>query len=39
MFDDVDFTSGADDAVLRDISFTAEPGTTTAVIGSTGAGR
>ncbi len=40
VFDDVDFTyPGADDAVLRDISFTAEPGTTTAVIGSTGAGK
>ena len=30
---------GADDPVLRDISFTVEPGTTTAIIGSTGAGK
>ena len=27
---------GADDPVLRDISFTARPGTTTAIVGSTG---
>jgi len=40
VFDDVDFTyPGADDAVLRGISFTAEPGTTTAIIGSTGSGK
>lgn len=30
---------GADDAVLHDITFTAEPGTTTAIIGSTGSGK
>ncbi len=30
---------GAEDPVLGDISFTATPGTTTAVIGSTGAGK
>jgi ATP-binding cassette subfamily B protein len=30
---------GAADPVLRDISFRAEPGTTTAVVGSTGAGK
>jgi ATP-binding cassette subfamily B protein len=30
---------GADAAVLKGISFTAEPGQTTAVIGSTGAGK
>jgi ATP-binding cassette subfamily B multidrug efflux pump len=30
---------GASDPVLRDISFRAEPGTTTAIIGSTGAGK
>ncbi|MDX6324425.1 MAG: ATP-binding cassette, subfamily multidrug efflux pump [Nocardioidaceae bacterium] len=30
---------GADTPVLRDISFRAEPGTTTAVVGSTGAGK
>ena len=39
-FDGVDFAyPGADDAVLRDITFTVEPGTTTAIIGSTGAGK
>ena len=37
---DVEFTyPGADAPVLRDISFTATPGTTTAVIGSTGSGK
>jgi ATP-binding cassette, subfamily B, multidrug efflux pump len=30
---------GADAPVLRDVTFTAEPGTTTAVVGSTGAGK
>ncbi|CAN5245910.1 ABC transporter ATP-binding protein [soil metagenome] len=30
---------GADRAVLQDISFTALPGTTTAVVGSTGSGK
>ena len=30
---------GADQAVLQDISFTATPGTTTAIVGSTGAGK
>ena len=30
---------GADAPVLRDISFVARPGTTTAVVGSTGAGK
>ncbi|MBM6401340.1 ABC transporter ATP-binding protein [Phycicoccus sonneratiae] len=30
---------GADEPVLREVSFTARPGTTTAVIGSTGAGK
>ncbi|HKT57790.1 MAG TPA: ABC transporter ATP-binding protein [Microbacterium sp.] len=40
VFDHVDFAyPGADQAVLHDISFTVEPGTTTAVIGSTGAGK
>lgn len=39
-FDHVDFRyPGADDAVLHDVSFVAEPGTTTAIIGSTGAGK
>ncbi|QAY58692.1 ABC transporter ATP-binding protein [Microbacterium protaetiae] len=40
VFDHVDFAyPGADDAVLHDVSFTVEPGTTTAIIGSTGAGK
>jgi ATP-binding cassette subfamily B protein len=30
---------GADEPVLRDVSFTAAPGQTTAIIGSTGAGK
>jgi ATP-binding cassette, subfamily B, multidrug efflux pump len=30
---------GADAPVLRDVTFTAQPGTTTAIIGSTGAGK
>jgi ATP-binding cassette, subfamily B, multidrug efflux pump len=30
---------GADDAVLRDISFSAGPGETTAIVGSTGSGK
>ena len=39
-FDGVDFAyPGADDAVLHDLAFTVEPGTTTAIIGSTGAGK
>ena len=39
-FDDVTFTyPGADDPVLEHISFTAEPGRTTAIIGSTGCGK
>ncbi|WP_454561068.1 ABC transporter ATP-binding protein [Mycobacterium haemophilum] len=38
--DDVTFTyPGADRPVLQDISFTALPGTTTAVVGSTGSGK
>ncbi|MBD7957097.1 ABC transporter ATP-binding protein [Microbacterium sp. Sa4CUA7] len=39
-FDHVDFAyPGADDAVLHDVTFTVEPGTTTAIIGSTGSGK
>lgn len=39
-FDSVSFAyPGADDAVLHDLSFTVEPGTTTAIIGSTGSGK
>jgi len=39
-FDSVGFTyAGAENPVLCDISFTAEPGKTTAIIGSTGAGK
>jgi ATP-binding cassette subfamily B protein len=36
----VEFTyPGAEEPVLRDLSFTAQPGQTTAIIGSTGAGK
>lgn len=39
-FDAVDFAyPGAEDAVLRGLGFSVEPGTTTAIIGSTGAGK
>ena len=39
-FSGVEFSyPGASDPVLRDISFTARPGQTTAIIGSTGAGK
>ncbi|GAA3899053.1 ABC transporter transmembrane domain-containing protein [Microbacterium invictum] len=39
-FDAVAFTyPGAEEAVLHDLTFTVEPGTTTAVIGSTGSGK
>ncbi len=39
-FEKVDFNyPGAQSPVLKDISFAAEPGRTTAVIGSTGAGK
>ncbi len=39
-FRDVEFRyPGAQDAVLFDISFTARPGETTAVVGSTGSGK
>lgn len=40
IFDDVSFKfAGADEPTLCNISFTAEPGTTTAIIGSTGSGK
>ncbi|MDT0183200.1 ABC transporter ATP-binding protein [Microbacterium sp. ARD31] len=39
-FDGVEFSyPGADEPVLRDITFAIEPGTTTAIIGSTGSGK
>ncbi|GAA2004965.1 ABC transporter transmembrane domain-containing protein [Microbacterium ulmi] len=39
-FDHVSFAyPGAEDAVLHDLTFTVRPGTTTAIIGSTGAGK
>ena len=39
-FEGVEFAyPGADDPVLRDLTFTASPGQTVAVIGSTGAGK
>lgn len=40
VFDHVDFKyPGAEENVLSDISFTAKPGETTAIIGSTGSGK
>lgn len=38
-FDAVDFHYDADRAILRGLSFTAEPGQTIAVVGPTGAGK
>jgi ATP-binding cassette, subfamily B, multidrug efflux pump len=39
-FRDVEFRyPGAEDAVLRDLSFRAAPGKTTAIVGSTGSGK
>jgi len=39
-FRDVEFRyPGAQDAVLRDVSFVAEPGETVAIVGSTGSGK
>jgi ATP-binding cassette subfamily B protein len=39
-FDDVRFQyPGAEQPVLRDVSFRVEPGTVTAIVGSTGAGK
>lgn len=40
VFEDVSFRyPGADENAIQDISFTAEPGKTTAIIGSTGCGK
>nr|WP_294491781.1 ABC transporter ATP-binding protein [uncultured Mediterraneibacter sp.] len=40
VFDHVSFKyPGADESVLHDITFTAKPGETTAIIGSTGSGK
>jgi ATP-binding cassette subfamily B multidrug efflux pump len=40
IFDDVEFSyPGAEEPVLKRISFRVEPGTTTAIIGSTGSGK
>ncbi|WP_235829892.1 ABC transporter ATP-binding protein [Frigidibacter oleivorans] len=38
-FEDVSFGYGDGVAVLRDLSFTAEPGRTTAIVGPSGAGK
>lgn len=39
-FEDVEFRyPGAEEPVLHDLTFTAEPGRTTAIIGSTGSGK
>ncbi|ANI41319.1 ABC transporter ATP-binding protein [Mycolicibacterium vaccae] len=39
-FDNATFSyAGADRPVLQDVSFTARPGTTTAIVGSTGSGK
>jgi ATP-binding cassette subfamily B protein len=40
VLDGVSFTyPGAEEPVLRDVTFTARPGTTTAIVGGTGAGK
>lgn len=40
VFDNVSFKYGdSEDAAIKDISFTAKPGQTTAIIGSTGSGK
>jgi ATP-binding cassette subfamily B multidrug efflux pump len=40
VFDDVEFRyPGAEEAILTNISFTASPGQTTAIVGSTGSGK
>lgn len=38
-FENVDFTYGVGDDVLKDISFSIEPGQTVAIVGQTGAGK
>ena len=38
-FDDVNFSYVADKPVLRDVSFHAQPGTVTALVGSSGSGK
>ncbi len=38
-FENVSFEYKANEPILRDISFTIEPGTTVAVVGATGAGK
>ncbi|MCA8951574.1 MAG: ABC transporter ATP-binding protein, partial [Planctomycetes bacterium] len=38
-FDAVDFAYGDGEPVLRDVSFTAEPGETVAIVGPTGSGK
>jgi ATP-binding cassette subfamily B protein len=38
-FNDVRFAYRSDDSVLRDMSFIAEPGTTTALVGPSGGGK
>ncbi|MDR1839764.1 MAG: ABC transporter ATP-binding protein/permease [Treponema sp.] len=38
-FNNVSFTYGSDEPVLRDISFTLKPGETLAILGATGSGK
>lgn len=39
VFDHVDFSYSADKPLIHDLSFTAEPGQTVAIVGPTGAGK
>ncbi len=39
VFEDVSFSYDRDEVVLRDVSFTIEPGQTVAIVGPTGAGK